>query len=176
MPDIVTDVEDFFAPIEKEAVVLWDDFLGGLKYMATEGAALAAWVEKEDPAIQSQVQSLIQAGEAAASLIVAKGNPALANLISGIVDDAEQGAANLIQKATGNSPTGVAASALVTSGLTDLGQIATSAATVGYTRALASLTSAVAPITAPAPTPAPVVSVASGGGPSLPLANTGPQT
>ena len=147
MTDIVTEIEDFFAPVEKEAVVLWSDFLADLKYMATEGAALAKWAESVDPGIQVQVQALITAGEQAASLLVAKGNPALANLISSGVDAAEQTAANLIQKATGNSATGVAASALATSGLSDLGAIATNLATVGYTKAIAALAAAAAPIT-----------------------------
>lgn len=148
MTSIVTEVEDLFSGIEKEAVVLWDDFLGDIHYLATEAAALAKWVENADPAIQSQVQTLIKLGETAAANIVAAGNPALANLISAGIDAAEQGAANLIQKATGNSPAGVSATAIVASGLTDLGQIVTSAATVGFTKAVAAITSAAAPLTA----------------------------
>ena len=148
MTDIATEVENFLAPIEKEAVVLWSDFLGDIHYLATEAAALMKWVENADPAIQSQVQTLIKLGETAAANIVAAGNPALANLISTGVDAAEQAAANLIQKATGNSPAGVSATALVASGLTDLGTIVTSAATVGFTKAVAAITSAAAPLTA----------------------------
>ena len=147
MTDIITEVETFFTGIEKEAVVVWDEFLSGIKYLSTEAAALAKWVENADPAIQSQVQDLIKLGESAAANIVAVGNPALANLISGGIDTAEQAAANIIQKATGNSPLGVTANALVASGITDLGQIVSSAATVGFTKAVSALTAATAPLT-----------------------------
>src|SRR5579859_709182 len=147
VPKVVTEVEDLFSGIEREAVVVWNDFLGGIHYLSTEAAALAKWVENADPAIQSQVQTLIKLGETAAADIVAAGNPALANLISTGIDAAEQAAANLIQKATGNSPAGVSATAIVASGLTDLGTIVNSAATVGFTKAIAAITSAAAPLT-----------------------------
>lgn len=147
MTSIVTEVENLFAGIEKEAVVVWDDFLGGIKYLSTEAAALAKWAESVDPGIQVQVQALITAGEQAAALLVAKGNPAIANLISAGVDNAEQVAANMIQKATGNSAAGVTATALAASGIADLGQIATNLATVGFTKALASMTAAASPVT-----------------------------
>lgn len=153
MTDIVTEFENLVNGIEKTAIADWNIFLADVKYLSTEAAKLAKWVENADPAIQSQVQDLIKLGEVAAANIVAAGNPAMANLISAGVDAAEQAAANLIQKATGNSPLGVSANALVASGITDLGQIVSSAATVGFTKAVAAITSATAPLTSTLPQP-----------------------
>ena len=140
-PSIGTEVADFFSGIEKDAVIAWDDFLGGIKYLSAEAKALAAWVEKEDPAIQSQVQTLITVGETAAAALVSHGGSALANIISTGVDLAEQTAANALQTATGN-PVGSPASALLTAGIADLGAIFSNVATVGYTKAVAAIASA----------------------------------
>jgi len=138
---------NFLQIIEADAVMAWDDFLKGITYLSTEAAALIKWCEGKDPAIVSQVQQLLTLGETAAAALVAKGNPALTNIIVDGVDLAEQGAANLIQSATGNSATGVTATALATAGLSDLGSIATNMATLGYTKAVAALAQAAAPVT-----------------------------
>jgi hypothetical protein len=148
MPTLEQDVQNFLAPVEKEAVMLWDDFLKGINYLSKEAALIAKWVEGVDPGIQKQIQDFITVGENAATLLVAKGNPAIANFITTGVDAAEQGAANFIQKVTGNSALGVSASALVTAGISDLGAITSSVATVGFTRAVAGLAAAAAPLSA----------------------------
>ena len=145
MTDIVTEVEDLFKTIEKDAVVAWDDFLKGVHWLATEAAVLAKWAENVDPAIQQQIQDLITAGENAAKTLADYAQPAVQNLIAEGADLAEQTAANMIQKATGNSPLGVAGSALATSGIADLGAIFSNLATVGFTKAFSALASAAKP-------------------------------
>lgn len=139
---IETNVTTFLANAEKVVVQDWDAFIGGLTHVAAEAERLKNWVVKADPAIQQQVQTLLQIGEQAGATIVAKGNPMIAGLISAGVDSAEQGAAELIRQAAGNSPGAVQATAIVTGGLSNLGQITTSMATLGYTRAVAGMIAA----------------------------------
>lgn len=133
----------FFKQVEKDAEAAWNGFIGGLEYVAKEAEILKNAVIKADPAIQTQVQSLLQLGEVAAANIAAQGNPAIAGLITGAVDEAEQIGANLIQGALGNSAAASADKALVASGINTLGTIASSAATLGYTRAVAAIVGAV---------------------------------
>jgi hypothetical protein len=144
---IITEAEGFLQTVEQDAVTAWNDILGGIKYLSTEAAALAAWVEKEDPAIQSQIQTFILDGEKAAATVAELVAPAYANLIAGAADGIEQIGANLIQDATGNKAGAVTATAMVTSGVGDLSTILSSLGTVGITKALAALASAAAPIT-----------------------------
>lgn len=133
----------FFKQVEKDAEAAWNGFIGGLQYVAKEAEIMKNAVVKAAPAIQTQVQSLLQLGEVAAANIAAQGNPAIAGLIEGAVDEAEQVGANLIQGALGNSAAASADKALVASGINTLGTIASSAATLGYTRAVAAIVGAV---------------------------------
>lgn len=142
--NIATEVEDVFQTIKADAIIAWDDFLKGVTYLKTEATALAAWAEKVDPAIQSQLQDFIGLAETAAAALVTHGGSSLSNVIAMGVDAAEQGAATVIANATGNRPGGLTAIPLVTAGITDLGKIVQDMATVGYARAIGAIAAAAA--------------------------------
>lgn len=139
MTDIIAEGEAFLQTIEKDAVLAWDEFLKGVTFLTHEASVFAVWLENADPALTKQVQSLINQAEASAAQLASKSGTALQNIVALGVDAAEQRAANLVQTVTGNSPLGVAASALATAGLTDLGATIKNIETVGFAKAVAGL-------------------------------------
>lgn len=104
MPDIITE-------IEQGAVVLWDDFLKGVHFLATEAQAVATAVEKVDPGIQQQLQALLTAGENAAVILASSATGGMTNIVAAGAADAETLVANFLQSAMGGSPSGEGISA-----------------------------------------------------------------
>lgn len=107
MPDIIQ-------TIEQGAVIAWDEFKVGVKYVATEVEAVAAKVEQIDPGIQVQLQDLLKDGETAGLALAGVATGGATNYIAIAADGAETLLAQLLQGLNGGNLKGFTAAGVAT--------------------------------------------------------------
>ncbi len=133
-------VSHFFQELEHYAVVAWDDFLTGIKWINAEAHKIAAWAKTQSPAVQALAQQVITDAEKSASTLSQYAGTQMGSLIQGVVDGAEQDAASLIQNALGATTPGASfATAAAQAGIQMVGDVVQNAGSIGLAKALAAL-------------------------------------